>query len=81
MAKDILQEIIKAEGTSNLSFDYFERMGDINWQMKNIKEAVKYYSLIIKPDTDQKREKARLLYYTGNSKKALKLITDVINEL
>ncbi|MGM9536139.1 MAG: tetratricopeptide repeat protein [Intestinibacter sp.] len=81
MAKGILQEIIKEEGLSNLSFDYFKRMGDINWEMRNIKEAVKYYSLIIKPDTDQKREKARLLYYTGNSKKALKLITDVINEL
>ena len=80
MAKSTFEQIIKDQGLSNLSFDYFERVGDMNWNMRNMKEAVKYYSLIIKPDADQKKEKANLLYYTGNSKKALKLITDVINE-
>lgn len=80
-AMELLREIFKIQGISKLSSEYFHKMGHINWEMKNMKEAIKYFSLIVNPDNWEKREKARLMYYTGKSKKALKLIKEVIKDL
>lgn len=78
---DKAKEILAMEGLSKLSSKHFYRMGHINWEMRNIKEAIKYFSLIRKPDNKIKKEKARIFYYTGNLKKAAQLIEDVILDL
>ena len=46
-----------------------------------MKAALKTFSLMVKPEPNHKRDRAKLLFYTGNYKKALKLIEEAIKEL
>lgn len=79
--ENTLKEYLKLINASKLSSKALSSMANLNLEKKNIKMALKQISLILKPDAEQKREKAKLLFYTENNKKALKLMEEVIKEL
>ena len=66
---------------SKLSAEAMSRMANLNIEKRNMKAALKTFSLMVKPEPDHKRDRAKLLFYTGNYKKALKLIEEAIKEL
>ena len=59
---------------SKLSAEAMARIANLNIEKRNMKAALKTFSLMVKPEPDHKRDRAKLLFYTGNYKKALKLI-------
>ena len=79
--EEILDEYLSAMNKSKLSAEAMSRMANLNIEKRNMKAALKTFSLMVKPEPDHKRDRAKLLFYTGNYKKALKLIEEAIKEL
>ena len=79
--EEILNEYLSAMNKSKLSAEAMSRIANLNIEKRNMKAALKTFSLMVKPEPDHKRDRAKLLFYTGNYKKALKLIEEAIKEL
>ncbi len=79
--EEILDEYLAAMNKSKLSAEAMARIANLNIEKRNMKAALKTFSLMVKPEPDHKRDRAKLLFYTGNYKKALKLIEEAIKEL
>ncbi|WP_455544333.1 tetratricopeptide repeat protein [Intestinibacter sp.] len=78
--EEILNEYLVAMNKSKLSADALAHMANLNIEKRNIKAALKNFALMIKPEPENKRSRAELLLYTGNYKKALKLMEEVIKD-